>query len=93
MPSIKRERGGRIAGLFVGSRKGQAKKAVSRVFLTIDGIGSDAHSGRTTATGPRQRVFTRETSIANTRQFSLVSVEELEAIALASVFHISIPRG
>ena len=86
MPSIKR--GGRIAGLFVGDRNGQAKTSVPQVSLTLDGIDGDAHSGRTRKAGAREPAFPRGTSIANTRQISVVSVEEL--IEIAS--RVGVPR-
>jgi MOSC domain-containing protein YiiM len=81
VPSVRRVRGGRIAGLYVGSGKGKAKKPVSHLSLSLDGVQGDAHSGRSRAAGPREPAFRRNTTIANTRQLSLVSVEELHEIA------------
>ena len=81
MSPIKRVRGARIGGLFVGSAKGRAKAAVSRIILTLDGIEGDAHSGRILKAGARQPAFRRGTTDVNTRQLSLVSVEELQAMA------------
>ena len=81
MPSIKRIRGGRVAGLFVGGTKGQVKHSVDRVSLTFDGIKGDAHSGRMGRTGPREPGFARDTAIVNVRQLSLVSIEELGTLA------------
>jgi hypothetical protein len=81
MPSSKRLSGGRIAGLYVGNSKGQIKTSVSSVVLTLDGIEGDAHSGRTHKTGARQPAFKRGSAVANTRQLSMVGVEELKEIA------------
>ena len=81
MPSNKRLSGGRIAGLYVGNSKGNIKTSVSSIVLTLEGIEGDAHSGRTHTTGARQPAFKRGTTVANTRQLSLVGVEELKEIA------------
>ena len=81
MPPMKRLTGGRIAGLYVGDSKGTVKIPVSSVLLTLDGIEGDAHAGRTQRTGAREPAFRRGTTVANTRQLSLVSVEELSDIA------------
>jgi hypothetical protein len=51
------------------------------VLLTLDGIEGDAHAGRSQKTGVREPAFRRGTMVANTRQLSLVSVEELADIA------------
>ena len=51
------------------------------LLLTLDGIEGDAHAGRTQKTGAREPAFRRGTLVANTRQLSLVSVEELNEIA------------
>ena len=81
MPSSKRLSGGRIAGLYVGNSKGQIKTSVSSIMLTLEGIEGDAHSGRTHKTASRQPAFARGTAVANTRQLSLVGMEELKEIA------------
>jgi len=81
MPSMKRLTEGRIAGLYVGNSKGAVKRPVSSVLLTLDGIEGDAHGGRTHKTGAREPAFRRGTLVANTRQISLVSVEELKDVA------------
>jgi len=73
--------GGRIAGLYVGDSKGTVKRPVSSVLLTLNGIEGDAHAGRVQKTGAREPTFRRGTIVANTRQLSLVSVEELRDIA------------
>src|SRR3954463_6006844 len=81
MPSNKRLSGGRIAGLYLGNSKGQIKTSVSSILLTLEGIEGDAHSGRTHKTGARQPAFKRGTTVANTRQLSLIGIEELKEIA------------
>jgi MOSC domain-containing protein YiiM len=77
-----------VAGLYVGHKKGQAKHCVSRITLTFNGIEDDAHAGHTSKTGPRQPGLRRGMTIANTRQISLVSTEELQIIADG----LSLPR-
>src|SRR5436190_10259640 len=81
MPPMKHLTGGRIAGLYVGDSKGTVKRPVSSLLLTMDGIEGDAHAGRTQKTGAREPAFRRGTTVANTRQLSLVSIEELNEIA------------
>ena len=81
MSPMNRLTGGRIGGLYVGNSKGTVNRPVSSLLLTLDGIEGDAHSGRTQRTGAREPAFRRGTTVANTRQLSLVSVEELSDIA------------
>ena len=81
MPSVKLLRGGSIAGLFVGTRKGQAKTSVAQLSLTFDGIDGDTHSGRTRKAGARKPAFRRGTTVSNNRQLSLVTIEEMNEIA------------
>jgi hypothetical protein len=88
VPSIKLLRGGRIAGLFVGTRTGQTKAPVAQLSLTFDGIDGDAHAGRTRKAGAREPAFRRGTVVSNNRQLSLVSIEELSEIAS----RIGLPR-
>ena len=76
MPPMKR-----LTGLYVGNSKGTVKRPVSSVLLTLDCIEGDAHAGRTQKTGAREPAFRRGTTVANTRQLSLASVEELNDIA------------
>lgn len=81
MLSSKSRRDGRITGLFVGDRTGQAKTSVASLSLTFDGIVGDAHAGRTRKAGAREPAFQRGTTVSNNRQISLVAIEELAEIA------------
>jgi hypothetical protein len=49
--------------------------------LTFDGIPGDLHAGRTRRSGSREPWYSRGTEMCNERQISLVSEEELAAIA------------
>ncbi|MDO9382559.1 MAG: hypothetical protein Q7T86_06810 [Hyphomicrobiaceae bacterium] len=81
MPALKRKRAGRIAGLFAHSTSGAAKEPVSQLALTFSGVLGDGHSGMTRPAGVREPAFKRGHEIANMRQLSLVSVEELADVA------------
>lgn len=56
-------------------------RSVPSLMLTPDGIAGDRHAGRSRAADARTPWHRRGTPIANTRQLSLVSAEECEAIA------------
>jgi MOSC domain-containing protein YiiM len=81
MPAMRRVKGGRVAGLYVGNSIGAGKVAVSEMRLTLNGIDDDAHAGMVRAADARDPGFRRGTPLANVRQVSLVSVEELAEIA------------
>ena len=81
MPAVRRQTIGRVASLHVGSAKKAASTSVDSFMLTFTGIVADVHSGATRAAGPREPAFRRGTMLANLRQISLVSIEELETIA------------
>ncbi len=81
MPAVRRQTIGRVASLYVGSVKRAPSTSVNSFMLTFTGIVADVHSGATRAAGPREPAFRRGTMLANLRQVSLVSVEELEMIA------------
>lgn len=81
MPAGRRQTKGRVASLHVGSVKRASSTSVDSFMLTFTGIVADVHSGGTRAAGPREPAFRRGTMLANLRQVSLVSTEELATIA------------
>ena len=81
MPVVRRQTMGRVASLYLGSAKKSASTSVDSFMLTFTGIVTDVHGGATRAAGPREPAFRRGTMLANLRQVSLVSTEELETIA------------
>jgi hypothetical protein len=81
MPAIKRQTMGAVASLHLGSAKKSASTPVSSLTLTFTGIVSDMHGGPTRVAGSREPAFKRGTRLANLRQVSLVSMEELDIIA------------
>lgn len=55
---------------------------LDQMDLSFDGIANDGHSGRTRASCSRVKAqYSRGTTIANTRQVSILSAEELEDIS------------
>lgn len=81
MPAVRRQTIGKVASLHVGSAKRAPSTSVDSFMLTFTGIVADVHSGATRAAGPREPAFRRGTMLANLRQISLVSTEELATIA------------
>ena len=81
MPAAKRQTKGTVASLHLGSAKKSATMPVPGLTLTFTGIDSDVNSGATRVAGPREPAFKRGTQLANLRQVSLVSMEELDIIA------------
>ncbi len=63
---------------------GLEKHRVDRIELTFDGIEGDCHASRTMTSDSRMITqYKRDTEVANTRQLSILSVEELHDIARA----------
>jgi MOSC domain len=63
-------------------KTGLEKARVDRLALTFDGIVGDCHSSRTRASDGRMVTqYQRGTEVANTRQVSILSQEELAEIA------------
>jgi hypothetical protein len=61
---------------------GLEKSRHDRLTLTFDGIVGDCHSGRTRTSNVRMiRQYKRGSEVANTRQLSILSAEELAAVA------------
>lgn len=58
-------------------------EAEPQVHVTFEGFEGDRHAGLTMRSGSRQPAYPRGTEIRNTRQISLVSVEELDEAARA----------
>src|SRR6476620_3484714 len=77
---------GRVAALLRNPERasGLEKQPVDRVAVTFDGIVGDCHSGRVRVSDSRMVTqYKRGTPVANTRQISILSTEELAAIAAA----------
>jgi hypothetical protein len=81
MPAVRRQTIGRVASLHVRSAKKAPSTGVDSFTLTFTGIIADIHSGAIRAAGPREPAFRSGTMLANLRQVSLVSAEELATIA------------
>lgn len=74
----------RIEGLYrTGQSDGFETEAVPALELGFDGISPDRHGGLTRRTGGREPWYPRGTEIRNERQVSLVSPDDLAAIAAA----------
>lgn len=75
----------RVCGVFVGTGFDPAFPFVTApaqvLDLTLDGIVGDVHAGATRRSGGREPWYPRGTVIRNERQVSIVSAEELAAIA------------
>ena len=72
---------GVIAGLYKAEGRGFKTVETDQLPFTFDGIPGDAHAGPTRKAGPREPWHERGTVMRNERQLSLLSVEELRAIA------------
>jgi len=82
---------GRVKALLSSPDRasGLEKEPVDRLALVFDGIVGDCHSGRVRASDSRMVTqYPGGTPVANTRQVSILSSEELEEIAAA----LGIPR-
>jgi hypothetical protein len=78
------QRQGRVVGLSICEGRGRVEsRSVARLELTTLGLEGDRHFGSTLVAGPRQKGVKKGTVLPNTRQLSLVSVEENAAIAHA----------
>lgn len=70
-----------IADLLIADEGDFVGRSVSVLVLTFGGLQGDRHEGGTRRSDARTPWHPRGTRIANTRQLSLVSVEECEEIA------------
>ncbi len=75
---------GRVAGLYlVNSKETLRSVAVPSVTATLEGFAGDTHTGPTRKADGRAPWHPRGTRVWNDRQVSLVSAEELHAVAEA----------
>lgn len=73
-----------LVGIGVADAPGSfVTRALEQVQLTFEGIAHDRHAGLTMKAGVRQPHFPRGVVVRNTRQLSVVSVEELAEVAHA----------
>jgi hypothetical protein len=70
-------------GLCRPGARADGSERVSSLMLDALGVVGDRHAGATLRAGPRQRGVPRGTVLPNTRQVSLVSVEESALLAAA----------
>lgn len=73
----------RALAVLTPAGEGFRTKPVKALDLTFEGIAGDSHAGWTRAADARTPWYQRGTDIRNVRQISLVSVEDLAAIAEA----------
>ncbi|MFT3713777.1 MAG: MOSC domain-containing protein [Archangium sp.] len=78
----------RVVGLAVCRPREVGSQRVDSLFCGPLGIEGDRHSGATLISGPRQKGVPRGTVLPNTRQVSLVSLEESAQVATS----LGIPR-
>lgn len=77
---------GKVRQLLRGASRqaGLEKAVVDNLDLTFDGIDGDFHTGLTRPADVRTlMLYKRDTPIRNVRQLTLVSVEELQEVAMA----------
>lgn len=73
---------GMIVGLYIGQHRHTIESTrVAEVRATFEGFVGDLHAGLTRLSDVRVPHYPRRTVIRNTRQFSLLSVEELAEVA------------
>lgn len=73
---------GRVEGLYI-KPKGEASRAVGEASVAWGGFTGDKHFGETRKASSSQKPYPKGTEVRNTRQISLVSVEEMDQIAQA----------
>lgn len=81
MPPAKLVKAGEVAALCISGSKSSIKAPVDRLSLTFAGAKGDGHNAMARPAGVREPAYKRGTEIANLRQLSLVSMEELADIA------------
>ena len=73
---------GIISGVYIGQhRHTLASSRIPGVQATFEGLEGDLHAGLTRVSDVRVPHYPRCTLIRNTRQFSMLSVEELAEVA------------
>lgn len=83
LPVVHRGRrlAGTVAAVLVGDRPGFETRPAASLSLGLDGIAGDGHAGFSRKAGAREPWYPRGTEIRSGRQVSIVSVEELDAVA------------
>jgi len=75
---------GEVIGVYLARDPAALRSSAEpSVQVTFAGFAGDRHAGLTCLSGGRSRQYPRGTEIRNSRQVSIVSVEELDAIAQA----------
>jgi MOSC domain-containing protein YiiM len=74
---------GRVELLYRGEKSGVIKQKCELLELRLDGIVGDRHAGALKKADGRDKGIPRGTMIRNWRQWSAVSTEELNEVALA----------
>lgn len=72
---------GKVDALLIAPLDHFVTAAADSLDITFDGIAGDHHAGATRKAGGREPWYPRRTLIRNERQVSILSVEELDAIA------------
>jgi hypothetical protein len=84
---------GRVAGVFVGIDPASFVTTRQReAVVTFEGFVGDRHSGLTRRSDGRTPHYPRGTEIRNSRQVSLVSIEELAEVADAIAIPTILPE-
>jgi hypothetical protein len=71
---------GRVEGVFVHDES-KASATVAELVLGYEGVQGDKHAGVVRSSGSREPWYGRGTEMRNERQLSLLSVEDLAAVA------------
>ena len=75
---------GLVTGVYIGQRRHTTESSrVPGLRATFEGFVGDLHAGLTRLSDVRVPHYPRSTAIRNTRQFSMVSMEELAEVAQA----------
>lgn len=75
---------GQVEAVLIKSKEEGAKSAiVDKVDVDWGGFQGDKYFGNTMRAGSKQKPYPKGTEVRNTRQISIVSIEELEQIAEA----------
>ncbi len=76
-----RKRVGRVSGVFSALGAGFETQAADPLVLTYEGIPGDRHQGLTRKSNSREPWYPRGTEMRNEQQVSILSTEELRALA------------
>ena len=75
---------GIVTGIYIGQHRHTIESSrVPSLKATFEGLEGDLHAGLTRLSDVRVPQYPRGTVIRNTRQFSMLSIEELAEIAQA----------